>query len=86
VRLFLLAVVVLLLGAGSASAYVGPGGGLELGGYFLSLLMWAGSAFGMILLWPFYSLVRRFRGTKGGQPEEEKDQKDQQDQKDVKDE
>jgi hypothetical protein len=84
VPLFLLAVVVLFIGVSSASAYVGPGGGLELGGYFLSLLMWAGSAFGMILLWPFYSLVRRFRGTKA--VEETKDQKDQKDQKDGKDE
>jgi hypothetical protein len=55
---------VLLLGAGPALAYVGPGAGLEFVGYFMSLLVWAGVAFSAVLLWPFYALVRRIRGGK----------------------
>lgn len=61
----LLALSVLLLGAGEAMAYVGPGTGLEFIPYFMSLLVWAGVAFSAVLLWPFYALVRRIRGTKG---------------------
>lgn len=60
----LLALSVLLLGAGQALAYVGPGAGLEFVGYFMSLLVWIGFAFSAVLLWPFYALLRRFRRNK----------------------
>jgi len=60
----ILPLALLLLWAGLASAYIGPGSGLELSGYFLSLVLWAGSAFLMFLLWPFYALARRLRGGK----------------------
>jgi hypothetical protein len=61
----LLAVVVLLLLAGNASAYVGPGAGLDLVGYSFGLLMWMTTAFSAVLLWPVYALLRRLRGGKG---------------------
>jgi hypothetical protein len=45
-------------------AYTGPGAGLELLSYFMGLLAWVGTALGAVLLWPLYSLVRRWRGVK----------------------
>ena len=42
--------------------YVGPGPGLELIPYFLSLLTWVGLAFGAVLAWPIAALLRRGRG------------------------
>jgi hypothetical protein len=56
-----LAVVILLLCATSAPAYVGPGAGLELVGYSLSLLAWIAAAFSAVLLYPVYALLRRLR-------------------------
>jgi hypothetical protein len=66
----LFSVFVLLLLADSAQAYVGPGAGLELTGYFLSLLAWVVTAFSMFLLWPFYALLNRLRGRRGNVPTE----------------
>jgi hypothetical protein len=60
----LVAIFILLLCADRANAYVGPGGGLELTGYFLSLAAWMMAAFSMVLMYPFYALLRRFRGDK----------------------
>jgi hypothetical protein len=57
------AVFVLLLGATVASAYVGPGPGLELFSVFASLVAWVVIAVGTVLMWPFYTLVRWLRGT-----------------------
>ncbi len=57
-----LALVVLLLGANSALAYVGPGADLAFVGYATALLAWALAAFSAILLWPVYALLRRIRG------------------------
>jgi hypothetical protein len=51
-------------------AYGGPGAGLELVGYFMALLTWMGAAFGAILMWPVYNLLRRFRGAKADAKEE----------------
>jgi hypothetical protein len=62
--LALLSLSVLLLQPGRASAYVGPGAGLELVGYFFSLMGVVAVAFTSLLLWPVYSLVRWIRGTK----------------------
>ncbi len=42
-------------------AYVGPGAGLELVGYSVTLLAWALAAFSAVLLYPVYALLRRFR-------------------------
>jgi hypothetical protein len=61
-----LALVLLLLSAGPALAYVGPGAGLELVGYSVSLLAWVLAAFSAVLLYPIYALLRRVRGRKVG--------------------
>jgi hypothetical protein len=50
--------------ADSLFAYVGPGAGLELIGYFLTLLMYGLTALSAVLLWPVYVLLRRLRGNK----------------------
>jgi hypothetical protein len=65
VRKPLFAFIVLLLWAGTAPAYVGPGAGLELVGYFFGLVAWVGTVFCAVLLWPVYALLRRLRGDKG---------------------
>jgi hypothetical protein len=44
--------------------YIGPGSGLELVPTFMSLIAWMVMAFSAILLYPFYALIRFFRGTK----------------------
>jgi hypothetical protein len=64
-----LALTLLFLAPNPALAYVGPGAGLELVPYFLALVGWVAAAFGSILLWPFFSLLRRWRRAKA---EEEK--------------
>ena len=66
----LLALAALLLLAGAAPAYVGPGAGPEFFGYFLSLLAWVGVALSALLLWPVYALIRRFRGGPKAAPPE----------------
>jgi hypothetical protein len=60
----LLALCVLLLWAGSASAYIGPGAGLDLIGYALAMGGFAMTAFFAVLLWPLNALLRRIRGGK----------------------
>jgi hypothetical protein len=64
----LFALLTLLLLAGPAPAYVGPGVGPDFFGYFVSLLAWVGIAFSALLLWPVYALIRRFRGTPSKAP------------------
>ena len=56
-----LALLTALSLAGDASAYVGPGAGLELVGYTLSLAAWGLTAFSAVLLWPLYALLQRMR-------------------------
>lgn len=56
------ALTILLLAASPALAYVGPGAGLELVGYFMALLATVGVAFLSIFLYPFYALIRFLRG------------------------
>jgi hypothetical protein len=63
-RNVLLAAIIMLLATRRASAYVGPGAGLEFLGYFLSLLVLVVTAFSTILLWPVYAFVRWMRGGK----------------------
>jgi hypothetical protein len=58
----LLTVAVLLLWASSASAYVGPGAGLDLIPYALTIMAFALTAFWAVLSWPIYALLRRLRG------------------------
>jgi hypothetical protein len=58
------ALALLLLGANSAMAYVGPGADLAFVSYALTLLAWAAAAFSAVLLWPVYALLRRIRGGK----------------------
>jgi hypothetical protein len=58
----LLVLSVLLLWTGSASAYVGPGAGLDLIPYALTLVAFGLTAFWAILSWPIYALFRRLRG------------------------
>jgi hypothetical protein len=60
----LLALFVLLLAAGSASAYIGPGAGLDFIPYALTLLAFGLTAFSAILLWPVHALLRWIRGKK----------------------
>jgi hypothetical protein len=58
----LLTSAVLLLWASSALAYVGPGGGLDLIPYALTIMAFALTAFWAVLAWPIYALLRRFGG------------------------
>ena len=60
----LLALSVLLLGADRAMAYGGPGADVTFISYAMTLLAWALAAFGAVLLWPVYALLRRIRRRK----------------------
>jgi hypothetical protein len=62
----LLAFCVLLVGAGPALAYAGPGVDVSLIGYAMTLLAWVVAMFSAVLLWPVYALLRRLRGRKDG--------------------
>jgi hypothetical protein len=56
-----------------ALAYIGPGPGLDLIPNFFALLLWAGFAFGAVLLWPvstFLRWLRRTPGERAGDPQE----------------
>jgi hypothetical protein len=64
----LLTLLALLLWAGHASAYAGPGAGLEFVGYFMGLLIWIGTAFFAMLMWPIYALIRMMRGKTAPSP------------------
>jgi hypothetical protein len=55
------ALAVVAVFPGQASAYVGPGPGMEMIPYFMSLLAWAGVAMGGVLLWPITSFLNRIR-------------------------
>jgi hypothetical protein len=70
----LLALSVLLLGADSALAYVGPGADVAFISYAMTLLMWVLAAFSTVLLWPIYALIRKMRG-RGSQAELENQEK-----------
>jgi hypothetical protein len=56
--------LVLLLAANPALAYLGPGTGLEFVPYFMAVLATVGVAFLSILLYPIYTVIRFFRGAK----------------------
>jgi hypothetical protein len=58
----LLTLAALLLWTSSASAYVGPGAGLDLIPYALTIMAFALTAFWAVLSWPIYVLLRRLRG------------------------
>jgi hypothetical protein len=60
----LAALSAVLFRADSVVAYVGPGAGLELVGYALTLAMYGLTALSAVLLWPVYVLLRRIRGGK----------------------
>jgi membrane protein implicated in regulation of membrane protease activity len=60
----LLALALLLLGANSAMAYVGPGADLAFLSYALTLLAWILAAFSAVLMWPVYALLRKIRRNK----------------------
>ena len=60
----LLALVVLLLVAHPALAYVGPGADVAFISTALTLLLWMLAALWAVLLWPVYALLRRIRGRK----------------------
>jgi hypothetical protein len=45
-------------------AYIGPGAGLDLIPYALTLAMYGLTALSAVLLWPVYVLLRRIRGGK----------------------
>ncbi len=59
-RLPLLTVFVLFVGAVPTSAYIGPGVGVALGGSVLVLLGTFLLAFGIVLAWPFKFVIRFF--------------------------
>ena len=63
-RILLLVLAGLLLWTGSASAYIGPGAGLDFIPYALTLLAFGLTAFSAILLWPVHALIRWIRGKK----------------------
>ncbi len=63
-RLFLLTLWLFLLCVNGVFAYAGPGAGLELVAYFMSLLVWVGTAFLAIFMYPIYALIKRIRGGK----------------------
>jgi hypothetical protein len=60
----LFALILLLVLANNALAYIGPGAGLEQIGYAMSLMAAVGVAFTAVLLWPFYALLNLFRRRK----------------------
>ncbi len=60
----LMASLVLLLPAGRATAYVGPGADVTFISYALTLLAWVLAAFSAVLLWPVYALLRWLRRRK----------------------
>ncbi len=51
-----------LVATSNVQAYAGPGVGMELFGYFASLITWVLFAVGSLLLWPLYSLLTWLRG------------------------
>jgi membrane protein implicated in regulation of membrane protease activity len=63
-RKALFALAALLLGAGRAMAYGGPGADVTFISYAMTLLAWAVAAFSAALLWPAYALLRRLRRRK----------------------
>ena len=63
-RILFLVLSGLLLWTGSASAYIGPGAGLDFIPYALTLLAFGLTAFSAILLWPVHALIRWIRGKK----------------------
>jgi hypothetical protein len=60
----LFALSALLLLAGQAMAYGGPGADVTFISYAMTLLAWALAAFSAALLWPVYALLRWARGRK----------------------
>jgi hypothetical protein len=60
----LLAVSFLLLGAGRAMAYAGPGADVTFISSAMILLAWVGAALSAILLWPVHALLRKMRRRK----------------------
>jgi hypothetical protein len=54
----------LFLGVDGAMAYIGPGANVTFISYAMTLLAWALAAFGAVLLWPVYALLRRIRRRK----------------------
>lgn len=59
---FGLALLAMLVLVNSASAYVGPGSGVELIPYAVALVSFALTFFISVLLWPLNALRRRLRG------------------------
>jgi hypothetical protein len=64
----LVALVVLLLGASRAMAYVGPGADVTFINTAMTLLMWVGAMFSAVLLWPVYALLGWIRRRKNKSP------------------
>jgi hypothetical protein len=60
----LFALSALLLLAGQAMAYGGPGADVTFISYAMTLLAWALAAFSATLLWPAYALLRWARRRK----------------------
>jgi hypothetical protein len=57
----LLALSLLLLVAGPALAYTGPGADVTFITTAVTLLLWMLAMFSAVLLWPFYALLRMIR-------------------------
>jgi hypothetical protein len=60
----LLALALLLLGANSAQAYIGPGADLAFVQQALALFLYALTAASAVLCWPVYVVLRRLRRRK----------------------
>jgi len=71
------AAAILLSCPNDASAYIGPGAGLELvSGFTLPLLAFIVTTLSAMFTWPIYAVARRIRGSKGaaiGPPAEVKE-------------
>lgn len=58
--------LMLLLAAGTAHAYIGPGAGISFLGSFFAAIVAVFAAIFAILLWPIRYMIRRFRRLRAG--------------------
>ncbi len=69
--LALAALLAVAMQASPAFAYIGPGAGLSLMGSVIGLFVAVFSALGIILSWPIRILLRRIRGIRANQTQDE---------------
>jgi hypothetical protein len=64
----LLSLAAVLVTAGTAAAYVGPGAGISLVGSLFGLVSAVVIAIGVVLLWPIRRILRRFKASAATEP------------------